>query len=39
MKFRSGLNEKGKLLPFVGCNAVPAGEGIIRVGDAVHIKQ
>ena len=38
MKFRSGLNTKGKLAPFVGCNAVPAGEGIVRVGDVVHIK-
>jgi hypothetical protein len=38
MKFRSGLNEKGKLISFVGCNGVPAGDGIIRVGDVVHVR-
>jgi len=39
MKFRSGMNEKGKLKAYVGCNAVPAGEGMIQVGDVVHIRQ
>jgi uncharacterized protein YcbX len=37
MKFRSGLNERGKLTAYVGCNGVAAGCGIIRVGDVVHV--
>lgn len=39
MKFRTGLDAKHKLKPCVGCNAVPAGDGVIVVGDDVCIKK
>lgn len=39
MKFRTGLDPIHKLKPCVGCNGVPAGEGVIAVGDEVYIKK
>ena len=37
MKFRTGLDPKRKMKPCVGCNAVPDSDGVVRVGDAVHV--
>jgi len=39
MKFRTGLDPKHMLKPCVGCNGVPAGDGVIAVGDDVYIKK
>ncbi|KAF8808035.1 hypothetical protein BYT27DRAFT_7099211 [Phlegmacium glaucopus] len=39
MKFRTGLDPTYKLKPCVGCNGVPAGDGVITVGDWVYIKK
>ena len=39
MKFRTGLDPIHKLKPCVGCNGVPSGNGMIRVGHAVYIKK
>ncbi|KAF9055998.1 MOSC domain-containing protein [Panaeolus papilionaceus] len=39
MKFRTGLDPQEKMKPCVGCNAVPAGEGELRIGDRVYIKK
>lgn len=38
MKFRTGLDPIQKFKPCVGCNGVPAGNGVVRVGDYVFIK-
>ena len=38
LKFRTGLQPKLKMKPFVGCNGVPKGEGVVRVGDAVWVR-
>ncbi|PFH49668.1 hypothetical protein AMATHDRAFT_147151 [Amanita thiersii Skay4041] len=38
-KFRTGLDEANKLAPCVGCNAVPAGCGVVNVGDLVYVKK
>ena len=37
MKFRTGLDPERKMKPCVGCNAVPDADGVVRVGDAVHV--
>lgn len=37
MKFRTGLDAMDKLKPCVGCNGVPDGEGVVKVGDAVFV--
>jgi hypothetical protein len=39
MKFRTGLDPTCKLKPCVGCNGVPAGDGVITVGDGVYIRK
>lgn len=39
MKFRRGLNPAYASAPCVGCNGVFTGEGVIRVGDWVHVRQ
>ncbi|KAF9011098.1 MOSC N-terminal beta barrel domain-containing protein [Cyathus striatus] len=39
MKFRTGIDEVQKLKPCVGCNGVPMGSGVVRVGDAVRVKK
>jgi len=39
MKFRTGLDPTYKLKPCVGCNGVPAGDGVITVGNWVYIKK
>lgn len=38
-KFRIGLDPKKKMTPCVGCNAVPSADGVVRIGDLVHVKQ
>jgi len=37
MKFRTGLDPARKMKPCVGCYAVPDSDGVVRVGDAVHV--
>jgi len=37
MKFRTGLDPERKMKPCVGCNAVPDADGVVRVGDTVHV--
>ncbi|KIM47725.1 hypothetical protein M413DRAFT_439401 [Hebeloma cylindrosporum] len=39
MKFRIGLDPTHRMKPCVGCNAVPYGNGTVKVGDWVHIKK
>jgi len=39
MKFRTGLDPKHKSKPCVGCNAVPSGSGVVKVGDVVYVKK
>jgi len=39
MKFRTGLDPTHESKPCVGCNGVPAGDGVITVGDWVYIKK
>lgn len=39
MKFRTGLDPTQKMKPCVGCNAVPRGSGVVKVGDSLHIKK
>ncbi|KAF9532098.1 MOSC N-terminal beta barrel domain-containing protein [Crepidotus variabilis] len=39
MKFRTGLDPKHKMKACVGCNAVPSGNGTLRVGDIVHVRK
>ncbi|KAI5830595.1 hypothetical protein K523DRAFT_239506 [Schizophyllum commune Tattone D] len=39
LKFRTGLHPKLKMKPCVGCNGVPKGEGVVRVGDAVWVRK
>ena len=37
MKFRTGMDPQGKMKPYLGCNGVPSGEGVLRVGDVVSV--
>ena len=39
MKFRIGLDPTQKMKPCVGCNAVPYGNGTVKVGDWVNVKK
>ncbi|KAF9486556.1 hypothetical protein BDN70DRAFT_870140 [Pholiota conissans] len=39
MKFRIGLDPVEKMKPCVGCNAVPSGNGSVKVGDWVYVKK
>ena len=39
LKFRTGLHPKLKMKPCVGCNGVPKGNGLVRVGDAVWVRK
>ncbi|KAK0208993.1 MOSC N-terminal beta barrel domain-containing protein [Desarmillaria ectypa] len=39
MKVRTGIDPANKMKPCVGCNGVPLGEGVIRLGDKVIIKR
>ncbi|KAF8641062.1 hypothetical protein AX17_000706 [Amanita inopinata Kibby_2008] len=39
MKFRTGLDPEEMMKPCVGCNAVPAGNGVVNVGDLVHVRK
>ncbi|KAJ3971530.1 hypothetical protein EV361DRAFT_777272, partial [Lentinula raphanica] len=39
MKFRIGLDPKNKMKPCVGCNGVPLGSGMIKVGDRVIVRR
>ncbi|CAA7268053.1 unnamed protein product [Cyclocybe aegerita] len=39
MKFRMGLESKHRMKACVGCNGVPSGDGIVRVGDPVYIRK
>ncbi|KLO20146.1 MOSC-domain-containing protein [Schizopora paradoxa] len=37
MKFRTGKDPARLKQPCFGCNAVPSGSGVVRVGDPVHV--
>ncbi|KAK0199089.1 MOSC N-terminal beta barrel domain-containing protein [Armillaria mellea] len=39
MKVRTGIDPANKMKPCVGCNGVPLGEGVIRLGDKVVIRR
>ncbi|KAJ3985723.1 hypothetical protein F5890DRAFT_1408843 [Lentinula detonsa] len=39
MKFRIGLDRRNKMKPCVGCNGVPLGNGMIKVGDTVNVRR
>ncbi|TFK41978.1 MOSC N-terminal beta barrel domain-containing protein [Crucibulum laeve] len=39
MKFRTGVDPMQKMKPCVGCNGVPDGDGVVRVGDVVFVKK
>ncbi|KAF8079183.1 MOSC N-terminal beta barrel domain-containing protein [Lyophyllum atratum] len=39
MKFRTGLDPVEKMKPCVGCNGVPAADGVVSVGDVVYVKK
>lgn len=39
MKFRTGLDPKHLNKPCFGCNGVPSGSGVVRVGDPVKVLQ
>jgi len=39
MKFRTGIDPIEKMKPCVGCNGVPAADGIVSVGDVVYVKK
>ncbi|KAJ3786693.1 hypothetical protein GGU10DRAFT_427236 [Lentinula aff. detonsa] len=39
MKFRIGLDHRNKMKPCVGCNGVPLGNGMIKVGDTVNVRR
>ncbi len=39
MKVRTGIDPANKMGPCVGCNGVPLGEGVIRLGDKVVIRR
>ncbi|KAI6133643.1 hypothetical protein EV401DRAFT_2053448 [Pisolithus croceorrhizus] len=39
MKSRRGLDPAGASLPCLGCNGILAREGVMKVGDWVHVRQ
>lgn len=39
MKFRAGKDPARMSKPCFGCNGVPSGTGIVRVGDRVFVKE
>ena len=39
LKFRRRKHEPGSVKPCFGCNAVVGGEGVVRVGDRVDVKE
>jgi len=39
MKFRTGLDPTAMMKPYVGCNAVPDAEGVVKVGDVVFVRK
>lgn len=39
MKFRTGIDPTHKMKPCVGCNGVPASDGLVKVGDLVYVKK
>jgi len=39
MKFRRGLDPARSGSPCVGCNGVLTGEGVVKVGDWVHVRK
>ncbi|KAJ4470815.1 hypothetical protein J3R30DRAFT_3300001 [Lentinula aciculospora] len=39
MKFRIGMDPQNKMKPCVGCNGVPLGSGMIKVGDSVNVRR
>lgn len=39
MKFRRGLDPERASLPCVGCNGILTGEGVVKVGDWVHVRK
>jgi len=39
MKFRTGVDLVNKMKPCLGCNGVPFGQGVYRVGDRVTVKK
>ena len=39
LKFRRREHEPGSVKPCFGCNAVVGGEGLVRVGDRVDVKE
>jgi hypothetical protein len=39
MKFRKGLDPARSSAPCVGCNGIFTGEGVVKVGDWVHVRK
>jgi hypothetical protein len=39
MQFRRGLDPARSSAPCVGCNGILTGEGVVKVGDWVHVRQ
>lgn len=39
MKFRRGLDPARAGAPCVGCNGVPTGDGVVKVGDWVRVRK
>lgn len=39
MQFRRGLDPARSGSPCVGCNGILTGEGVVKVGDWVHVRQ
>ena len=39
MKFRTGKDPTRKSKACFGCNAVVGGEGVVRVGDRIEVKE
>lgn len=37
MKVRTGVEPNDKYKAFLGCNGVPLGSGVVRVGDVVTV--
>ena len=37
MKFRAEVDQKGVMKPWLGCNGVPHGQGVVSVGDMVSV--
>lgn len=39
MKFRTNVDPQNMNKPCIGCNGVPGGSGVIRVGDLVTVEK